>query len=257
MACLNGAERDCRLHPIDSSRRGTALAVASKALTGRICPSLEIMDELSLRWEWRVFGKSFAAAEDWFENLVPVAVEESDELYLLSSRSNQNAQVRAGRMELKILEQLSAEGLEQWRTDMQQGFPLTVAQVQQGVCGSRGDGACAPAVRLRDGTSGSRARAAEPGVAGRAGPQAAAALSARRLPLRADRCQRTQQAPPHGRRRGRRAGARDGDDQGAGPIPIPQHELPARPEAIGRPVGLTGRRASVAAVGLRAWPGGK
>lgn len=131
MACLNGAERDCRLHPIEGSRRGTALAVASKALTGRIWPSLEIMDELSLRWEWRVFGKRFAAAEDCFENLVPVAVEESDELYLLSSRSNQNAKVRGGRMELKLVEQLSAEGLEQWRTDMQQGFPLTVAQVQK------------------------------------------------------------------------------------------------------------------------------
>ena len=37
------------------------------------------------RWEWRVFGEGFGAAEAALAALTPDAVEESDELYLLLS----------------------------------------------------------------------------------------------------------------------------------------------------------------------------
>ena len=37
------------------------------------------------RWEWRAFGENFGAAEARFASLAPQQVQESDELYLLSS----------------------------------------------------------------------------------------------------------------------------------------------------------------------------
>ena len=37
------------------------------------------------RWEWRTFGATLRAAEEAFAALTPGPVEESDELYLLST----------------------------------------------------------------------------------------------------------------------------------------------------------------------------
>jgi exopolyphosphatase / guanosine-5'-triphosphate,3'-diphosphate pyrophosphatase len=38
------------------------------------------------RWEWRTFGEHFGAAEDRLAELTPTSVEDSDELYIVSSR---------------------------------------------------------------------------------------------------------------------------------------------------------------------------
>ena len=43
------------------------------------------MPEIIPRWEWRTFGDHFGAAESAFAALTPERVQESIELYLLST----------------------------------------------------------------------------------------------------------------------------------------------------------------------------
>jgi len=69
------------------------------------------------RWEWRTFGARFeGAAEGHFASLQAERVQDSDELYLLSTETTKSVvKVRAGLLDVKHLEQVNDEGLEQWR----------------------------------------------------------------------------------------------------------------------------------------------
>lgn len=80
------------------------------------------------RWEWRAFGPRFGAAEAHFAALTPSGVRESDEIYLLSGAGD-NVKVRADLMEIKVLEEVDGDGLEQWKPVMKAGFPLPAADV--------------------------------------------------------------------------------------------------------------------------------
>jgi exopolyphosphatase / guanosine-5'-triphosphate,3'-diphosphate pyrophosphatase len=80
------------------------------------------------RWEWRAFAEHFGIAEDRFDALSPERVEDSDEMYLLSLRSDASVKVRGGVMDVKRLEQVNEDGLEQWLPVMKAAFPLSAAQ---------------------------------------------------------------------------------------------------------------------------------
>ena len=79
------------------------------------------------RWEFRSFGQSFGGAESRLAALPPQGVQESDELYLLSA-TGANVKVRAALMDIKALQQVNADGLEQWMPVMKAGFPLPAAE---------------------------------------------------------------------------------------------------------------------------------
>jgi exopolyphosphatase/guanosine-5'-triphosphate,3'-diphosphate pyrophosphatase len=81
------------------------------------------------RWEWRTFGRSFGAPEETLGALPPEHVEESDELYLLSNALDENVKLRDGLLDVKHLEQVNADGLEQWLPVMKASFPLAAADV--------------------------------------------------------------------------------------------------------------------------------
>src|SRR5947207_7141498 len=81
------------------------------------------------RWEWRTFGEGFDAAAEYFAALSPESVTESDELYLLSTNTNDTVKVRDGLMDVKHLEQVNDDGLEQWRPVLKAAFPLPAAEV--------------------------------------------------------------------------------------------------------------------------------
>ena len=89
------------------------------------------------RWEWRTFGAGFGAAEERIAALGPKRVEESDELYLLSVEGGDTVKVRDGAMDVKHLEQVNADGLEQWRPVMKGVFPLAAADVRSVLGGLR------------------------------------------------------------------------------------------------------------------------
>lgn len=81
------------------------------------------------RWEWRTFGETFGPAEEHFAALTPARVEESDETYLLSVRSDASVKVRGGLMDVKHLEAVNDDGLEQWLPILKAEFPLPGADV--------------------------------------------------------------------------------------------------------------------------------
>jgi len=76
------------------------------------------------RWEWRSFGERFGAAEDVLTAQAPERVHDTDELYLLSTASDASVKVRDALMDVKRLEEVNADGLEQWRPVMKAAFPL-------------------------------------------------------------------------------------------------------------------------------------
>jgi exopolyphosphatase/guanosine-5'-triphosphate,3'-diphosphate pyrophosphatase len=76
------------------------------------------------RWEWRTFGDHFGLADDLLSAREPDRVEESDELYLLSEDSDASVKIRNGLMDVKRLEAVNGDGLEQWRPILKKAFPL-------------------------------------------------------------------------------------------------------------------------------------
>jgi exopolyphosphatase/guanosine-5'-triphosphate,3'-diphosphate pyrophosphatase len=75
------------------------------------------------RWEWRTFG----ADHGRFASREPERVEESDERYLVSRASDASAKLRDGLMDVKRLQAVDDDGLEQWLPVMKTAFPLSAA----------------------------------------------------------------------------------------------------------------------------------
>ncbi len=82
------------------------------------------MTRIVPRWEWRTFGASFGRADDTLAELASAEAEESDELYLLS-KEEANVKVRGGLMDIKLLREVDADGLERWEPVMKRAFPLS------------------------------------------------------------------------------------------------------------------------------------
>lgn len=78
------------------------------------------------RWEWRTFGPAFGGADAVFAGLPPATPHESDEIYLVDS-SGDNAKVRDGLMDIKVLQATNPDGLEQWFPELKVPFPLEPA----------------------------------------------------------------------------------------------------------------------------------
>ena len=77
------------------------------------------------RWEWRTFGTGgFGPAEDLIRAAGPAKVRRSEEVYILSAQSMNNTKVRDGLMDIKSLQEVNADGLEQWKPILKAEFPL-------------------------------------------------------------------------------------------------------------------------------------
>jgi exopolyphosphatase/guanosine-5'-triphosphate,3'-diphosphate pyrophosphatase len=83
--------------------------------------------EIVPRWEWRTFGRSFGPAEETFDALSPERVQESDELYVLSKTVDENVKVRDELLDVKQLEHVNADGLEQWIPVLKEPFPVAAS----------------------------------------------------------------------------------------------------------------------------------
>jgi exopolyphosphatase / guanosine-5'-triphosphate,3'-diphosphate pyrophosphatase len=82
------------------------------------------------RWEWRTFGEHFGEADTRFAALSPERIQESDEVYLLSEPGGDTVKVRDSLMDIKHLEHVNEDGLEQWLPVTKAAFPLTRAGVE-------------------------------------------------------------------------------------------------------------------------------
>jgi exopolyphosphatase / guanosine-5'-triphosphate,3'-diphosphate pyrophosphatase len=81
------------------------------------------------RWEWRTFGEDFGTADDRLRELSPTRIDDSDELYIVSSRVEGSIKIRGGVLDVKRLEQVSDDGLEQWRPVAKAEFPIPATDV--------------------------------------------------------------------------------------------------------------------------------
>src|SRR5262249_50351007 len=95
------------------------------------------MDKIVPRWEWRTFGQDFGAAEPRLATLAAEAVQNSEEVYLVSTSSDANGKIRDDLVDIKRLERVDADGLEQWRPVLKEPFPLGDSALAQ-VCAALG-----------------------------------------------------------------------------------------------------------------------
>jgi exopolyphosphatase / guanosine-5'-triphosphate,3'-diphosphate pyrophosphatase len=82
------------------------------------------------RWEWRIFGTDLGAAQEVLAASTQGPLEETDELYLLSAAGG-NVKVRYDLMDIKLLREVDADGLERWEPVLKAGFPLPAAEVSK------------------------------------------------------------------------------------------------------------------------------
>ena len=82
------------------------------------------MPEIIPRWEWRTFGHHLPHADAAFEALEPSAVAESNETYFLSPASTANVKIRDDLIDIKVLREVDADGLERWEPVLKRPFPL-------------------------------------------------------------------------------------------------------------------------------------
>ena len=87
------------------------------------------MTGTSPRWEWRCFADRFGDIGSTLGVEPPDRVQESDEVYLLSTEGTDTVKVRDDLMDVKHLIAVDENGLQQWVPVMKAGFPLTAAQV--------------------------------------------------------------------------------------------------------------------------------
>ena len=79
------------------------------------------------RGEWRTFTEHFdKEVDNRFDALPPESVHESDETYVLSQASDASVKFREGLVDAKVLEAVSADGLEQWRPVLKAGYSLSL-----------------------------------------------------------------------------------------------------------------------------------
>ena len=83
------------------------------------------MGKIVPRWEWRAFGDEFGEADASFAAMEPTGIQESDEIYLVSSIPDKVVKVRAGLMDVKSLERVDEAGLEQWLPVLKVETPLS------------------------------------------------------------------------------------------------------------------------------------
>ncbi|WP_244929650.1 Ppx/GppA family phosphatase [Nocardioides sp. W7] len=76
------------------------------------------------RWEWRGFG-NFDEALDVLASLRAHPAVTSDETYLLSRSRDASVKVRAGLLDLKVLQHVDGAGLQLWVPTLKAGFPVS------------------------------------------------------------------------------------------------------------------------------------
>ncbi|MCF8267909.1 MAG: hypothetical protein K9I69_07470 [Ignavibacteriales bacterium] len=89
------------------------------------------MGEIIPRWEWRTFTNDLGKAEETIRKFSEGKTRESDEVYILSEVSMDNTKVRDDLMDIKTLQQVNEDRLEQWLPIMKGTFPLPISEIEK------------------------------------------------------------------------------------------------------------------------------
>ena len=96
-----------------------------------------MIPEIVPRWEWRAFGDAVADAARRMAAVEPEAVQESDEVYVLSDRGGDTVKVRGGLLDVKRLVGVDEHGLEQWTPALKVELPVPAGDVADALAGAR------------------------------------------------------------------------------------------------------------------------
>ena len=88
------------------------------------------MAEIIPRWEWRTFTHQ-PDVETKIATYPLTRQVESSDVYLLSELSMENAKVRNDLMDIKSLQVVTKDGLEQWKPVKKEKFPLALEEVRK------------------------------------------------------------------------------------------------------------------------------
>ncbi|GAK56498.1 hypothetical protein U27_03460 [Candidatus Vecturithrix granuli] len=87
------------------------------------------MPEIIPRWEWRTF--TYQTDVEAQISMYPLTRQvESSDVYILSELSMENTKVRDNLMDIKSLQVVTKDGLEQWKPVKKAKFPLPLSEVQ-------------------------------------------------------------------------------------------------------------------------------
>ncbi len=86
------------------------------------------MGKIIPRWEWRTFAKDIKLAVN-LDDYEKTRHVESKEHYVLSAVVDENPKVRDNKMDIKSLQQVNEDGLEQWKPILKVDFPLPKEQL--------------------------------------------------------------------------------------------------------------------------------
>ncbi len=89
------------------------------------------MQQTAHRWEWRVFGSRFAAAERAFDGMTPVAESQTTEETYLLGDDLVNVKIRFDLLDVKKLVEVDVNGLELWAPVLKTEFPLSAAEIAE------------------------------------------------------------------------------------------------------------------------------
>lgn len=89
------------------------------------------MSEIIPRWEYRTFSNDLGKAEENIRKHPEGKTRQSDEVYILSEVSMDNTKIRDGLMDIKTLQQVNEDRLEQWLPIMKGQFPLPVSEIEK------------------------------------------------------------------------------------------------------------------------------
>jgi exopolyphosphatase / guanosine-5'-triphosphate,3'-diphosphate pyrophosphatase len=88
-----------------------------------------VTDEVVPRWEWRTFGRDVDRIEASLPGVFDGEAQESEERYFLGPGGG-NVKVRDDLMDVKVLREANADGLERWEPVLKAPFPLSTADVR-------------------------------------------------------------------------------------------------------------------------------
>ena len=82
------------------------------------------------RWEWRTFAEHLGELGRHFDALESESVQESDEVYVLSPMTDASVKLRDGLIDVKVLERVSDDGLQQWKPVLKADYPEAATDVR-------------------------------------------------------------------------------------------------------------------------------
>jgi exopolyphosphatase/guanosine-5'-triphosphate,3'-diphosphate pyrophosphatase len=89
--------------------------------------------EIIPRWEWRTFAKDLEKEGAELLSHGEPRVKDSKEVYILSRKSNENVKIRDGLMDVKSLQAVNEDGLEQWRPIISRTSTRILSEILTGI----------------------------------------------------------------------------------------------------------------------------